>query len=193
MRVTTRGLTSRDGTVDLGRCTFITGPVGSGKSRVADALRFVPLGYIPALGKTPASVAQRMPGRELMAETEHEGRVARRILRATAKGLETEAFASWLERGKHDEHSSAILGQFGPDKEAVAECLDVRVLLQEVGSARQARLQQLLESGQSAVAKAPLVMRYTLQEILRVDDARMPADYLELRTLLSAAQLSILR
>jgi len=147
-RVEIVGLKSSDGVQSLGPRTLVTGEVGSGKSRIADALRFVALGYVPAQGKREADTARLMRGGLMrVTVTLADGRQFWRALRRKGQGYTAEAGASWMPvDAKPSEISEAIRGLFGASDLEAEECIDLRALLAASPNERARRIEAILDA-----------------------------------------------
>src|SRR5579872_6122340 len=149
MRLITKGMGAHDADVEIKPLTLLVGENGSGKSKRAEAIRFLALGYVPALGKRPMDTAALMNGQGISVEMVLDGgRTLRRTLDRKDEGYTVGAEASWLRNAKQAEHAKAILGMFGGEELDVAECLDIRQLLSATPNQRAARMEQLLAAGQ---------------------------------------------
>jgi len=179
MQLTTHGLKAKDHQVEIEGLNVLVGPNGSGKSSVADAIRFLALGYVPSLGKRPLDTAVLMSDREISIELSlPKGRSIRRTLTRVEKGYTVGAEASWMRSAKPSEASKEITALFGPEEQDVAECLDIRQLLAATPNQRAARIEQLLSAGKRTPEEtAAAVARLTIQRLIDVPDDRMPADY----------------
>lgn len=179
MRLHTEGFGATDLDLDLGKCNHVVGPNGAGKSKIADAIRFVFLGYVPALGKRPLDTAALLRGREMSARLIlDDGRVITRTMRQRGDGYETDCECSWLEAAKPTEHHAAAVRLLGEDEADVAECLDIRELLSLSGNKRVSRLRELAEETSDPDALADLALRYTVQRLAGIDDEKMPQNHL---------------
>lgn len=158
---------------------IITGPNGSGKTSVAEAIRFLALGHIPALGKRHGDTAAIMADRTMsVMMTLTDNRQAARTLSRDGKRLTAECIASWIDSDDQDDHHAAIRSLFGPDDRRVAEMLDVRTLLNESPNKRAESLQPLLEveTDPDEVANAiaeQTVRRLAGKESVGLDDWRV--------------------
>lgn len=148
MRLCIRGIKAFDQDLVLERLLVLSAPNGSGKSAVAEALRFLALGYVPALGRRPQDTAALMRGGVMSARlTLDDGRWVARSLQATPEGFRSHARCSWLPEGGVERHGREILRLFGRDELEVAEGLDVRELLGAPPAQREARIAALLGVG----------------------------------------------
>ncbi|MFN3487461.1 MAG: hypothetical protein ACK44W_18495, partial [Planctomycetota bacterium] len=97
MRLCIRGIKAFDQDLVLERLLVLSAPNGSGKSAVAEALRFLALGYVPALGRRPQDTAALMRGGVMSARlTLDDGRWVARSLQATPEGFRSHARCSWI-------------------------------------------------------------------------------------------------
>lgn len=142
------GLKSRDGLERLGALTLVTGPMGAGKTRLSDALRFALLGYVPAQGKQEAATARLMRGNELRVRvTLSDGRWFERSLARVGKSYTSDAVASWLPTDANaTEHGEAIRALAGASDVEAEECLDLRALLSASPNERAKRIEQILDA-----------------------------------------------
>jgi energy-coupling factor transporter ATP-binding protein EcfA2 len=69
----THTLRGQNASHDLGKITIITGPAGSGKSSILDAITLALCGFIPRLGKTCAKLESVISGTEASAEIKFAG------------------------------------------------------------------------------------------------------------------------
>ncbi len=148
--ITITGLKGTDDrVVDMGQLTLITGPVGSGKTAVLDAIRFAALGFIPGLGKGSSDTAAVMSGNQLGVAVRLERHTFDRQLTKRKSTLRATAMCSWL--ADDDEITDAKRGEaitkaFGTDINAAGENLDIRELLTATGTDRAKRLKQLVDA-----------------------------------------------
>ncbi|HXG59780.1 MAG TPA: hypothetical protein VNO22_00260 [Planctomycetota bacterium] len=148
MRLRTHGIKAFDQDLVLERRLILSAPNASGKSTVAEALRFLALGYVPALGRRPQDTALLMRGGLMSAHlTLDDGRWIARSLQATPEGYRSRAECSWLSEGGVERHGREILRLFGRDELDVAESLDIRRLLEAPPAQREARIAALLAAG----------------------------------------------
>ncbi len=176
MQLKLRGFKAVDRDVEIGGRVLIVGPNASGKSAIADAVRFFALGFVPHLGKRPQDSALLMPDqvRELSVELAVAGGNAKRTLSRREKGFELGASCSWLTNAKPTENAKAITGLFGKEEIDVAEVLDLRELLNETPNARAARLEGLVASGRRTAQEILVaVKRRIVQRLAEISDERM--------------------
>lgn len=162
------GLKGSDRTVDLGPLNVVTGAVGSGKSELLDAVRFVALGYIPALGRSAGStaLAMRGPALSVKATLDNGGTIERSLTRKGAS-LRSDQQASWLPDGATPaEHHAAIVALFGASEGEIAQQLDLRTLLSCTASQRAAAIEALLDA--TGTAPAVLAARGRALTLLRL-------------------------
>ncbi len=196
MRLTTTGMKARDQEVELGKLNLITAPNGSGKSTLADAVRFLALGYVPALGRRPMDTAVLMRARDLAVRLHlDDGRVIHREITATKTGsYQVGAECSWLGKAKPTEHAAEALRLFCKEEIDVAEALDIRQLLSATPNQRSARIAALLEAGRaSAEERAGEVASLTVQRLAGLADGRMPEDYRKALDLVAERPREVLR
>ena len=178
-RLKVSGLKSADVDIDLGALNLAVGPVGSGKTTISNAISFLALGYVPALGKDIAATAKLMRGSRLEVEaTLADGRVIRRSIAREGTKLTAAAFASWLP-GKTTlrESGEAIRALFGESEVEAAQSIDLRELVSASPAKRAEAIDALLDA--SALSPALMAQRGAALTILRladVDLARVPAD-----------------
>jgi hypothetical protein len=153
VNVEARGLRGRDFSYELEQLVLITGAVGSGKTSVADAVRFAALGFIPEIGKTNAATGLLMSGREmsvgltLQAGPGEERTSVQRSLSHFRGSLKGNSSVSWLnQKAPMTEHGEEIVGTFGADQREVEENLDLRSLLNASPNQRAKRLEQILDA-----------------------------------------------
>lgn len=196
MRITTHGFKARDHALRLGGLCVLTAPNGSGKSAVADAIRFAALGYVPHLGKRLQDSAALLRGRRTDVEVAFDDlHVVRRTLALTEDGgYRSTVACSWLNKAKPSEHEAEALRLLGRDVRDVEECLDVRTLLDATPNQRAARLQELLSAAAaSAEDTAAAIAERTVQRLADVEDTHMPEDYTNLLPLLSPGIRAVLK
>lgn len=194
MRVTTRGFKASDQDLDLKQYNLLVGPNGSGKSTIADAVRMVALGYVPALGKRPVDLAALMQGETMSVELALEdGNTIRRTLRRRDTGYVADAEASWMRQGKPTEISKAITKKFGDEEQDVAEMLDIRELLAAPPNQRAARMEPLLSSGARPPEElAAAIARLIVMRLAETTEDRMPDDFKQALPMIPDAQRAAL-
>lgn len=174
MRLTIKGFKAHDRDIDLSRLNLVCAPNGKGKSAIADALRFLALGYVPALGKREQDTALLMSNGDLSVTlTLDDGRTATRTLSRDGKAIFSTVKASWV-RGSRAEHEAAILKLFGSDEEDVAEALDVRELLSLSPAKRAARIEKMVGSSSGADDLPRRVARQHVARLLDIDVDQLP-------------------
>lgn len=183
LQISSAGLKARDGRVDLASRSLLSGPVGSGKSSVLDALRFGALGFVPTLGARHADTARlmRADAREIDVRVEPEdgaGWWARTLKRVGRDRLSLSTVASWIPaKSTESEHHAAVLRLFGPSSAAAAEALDVRELLNASPAQRAARVQAFLDAtGMSSDEAIRLVRAVTALRAVGYTPREIPED-----------------
>lgn len=177
-RVEIVGLKCNDSAENLGPRTLVTGEVGSGKSRISDALRFAALGYVPAQGKREADTARLMRGALMrVTVTLSDGRSFWRQLRRKGPGFTSEAGASWMDvDAKPSEVSEAIRSLFGSSDLEAEECLDLRALLAASPNERAKRIEALLDATAMTPAdQVSLLYALPVFKLAKMDASRIPA------------------
>lgn len=177
-RVEIVGLKCNDSAENLGPRTLVTGEVGSGKSRISDALRFAALGYVPAQGKREADTARLMRGALMrVTVTLSDGRSFWRQLRRKGPGFTSEAGASWMDvDAKPSEVSEAIRSLFGSSDLEAEECLDLRALLAASPNERAKRIEALLDAtAMTPEDQASLLYAMPVFRLAGMDASRIPA------------------
>jgi len=195
MKITTKGVTAHDRAIDLEKLNLFVGPNGAGKSTINNALRFLALGYVPALGKRPVDTAALMSNGSMEVElTMDDGRTIRRSQVRTSTGYQQSAEASWLKNTKPSETGKEIVGLFGAEEIDVAEALDVRQLINATPNQRTARIEQLLDSGKRPASEtAAAVARLTLMRLVpNLDEKNVPENYMDLLPLITKGQRAVL-
>lgn len=176
--LTSTGLRARDAELTLGDLTLVLGPVGSGKSSVLDAIRFVALGHVPHIGKSEAATASLMRGDTLAVSAfTSSGRISRSLTRTVERGkpvMRSQAEASWLPQDTAlSEHDAAITRLFGASAVDAAEHLDLRELLSCSPAERARRISALLDASGLTPDAAALRFRALLTHRLQ---EQCPAD-----------------
>lgn len=195
MKLTTKGFKAHDRVTVIEELSLFTGPNGAGKTSIADALRFVALGYIPSLGKRPVDTAALMANGSMEAELSFpDGLTIRRGITKTPTGYQQSAEASWLRNAKPSETAKEILGLFGNEELDVAECLDIRQLLSAPPNQRAGRIEQLLDTGKRPASEtAAAVARFTLMRLVSgLDEANVPENYMDLLPLIAKGHKAVL-
>ncbi len=184
MRIRTEGLGEYDHDVRLGKLALVVGANGSGKTKLAEAVRLVALGYSPAFGKRPADTADLMHGSKMsvLVEPFDDGRTAEFRLKSHGKGYRTERRASWLEeKATSPEHAAAAMALFGREESEIAELMHIESLTHATPNQRDARIQELIESAVDPERTVRAFGRYALARLAgREDD--IPANYKALRS-----------
>lgn len=181
MRLEMAGFKARDRVIDLEKLNVITGPNGSGKSAMADALRYLALGYVPAVGRTPADTSDLMHDASLRVSlTLNDGIVLTRGLEGTGDGYKRIASTPWAPAGRTSEHEAKILEVFGRTATEIEEVLDIRTLLGATPQQRAARVASLLAAGQRpASERLAAIARATISRLVDLPLDRVPVDYLQ--------------
>ena len=194
MFVETKGLKGHDLSLDLSQLTLLTGPTSSGKSTIAEAIRIIALGFVPALGRRLWDTACLMRGRKTeVTLTLEDGRTIFRKIEDTARGYTAGVTCSWLDATTaQKEHAAAALTLFGQEEQDIAEALDIRELLKASPLQRAARIEPLVAST-AGTAKDQLLARYTTQQLLHYPDEHMPENWRPLLKTLDEAQQGIIR
>lgn len=175
-----RGLKVPVASVDLGRLTAILGPVGVGKSAIAESIQFAALGCVPRVGRTDAATAALMRDDAIQVDVCLAGdRAFTRSLTRVGARLQGSAAATWLPpRAKITECAESIRGLFGASDSEAAENLDIVRLLSVSGPELAKRIELLLDSGglaaESRIARGREIWRG------RLDAAREDRDGLRL-------------
>lgn len=161
--------------VALGRCNLIRGPVGSGKSTIAEALQFAALGCVPGKGASLETTAGGVHGSEAsVSVTLDDGRSFQRLL-STEDGNTLDSRASWMPpKAKARETGEQIRGLFGASAIEASENLDILALLRVSGPEFAKRVETLLAGG----GIAPEVRRGKARDLFlaRLDAQRKTVD-----------------
>ena len=197
MRLVTKGFKGRDAAIEIKGAKIVVGPTASGKTAIADALRFLAMGFVPYLGKRPQDTAAllRDGDRELSVELVADTGSAKRTLIRHDKGYSVDASASWLIQAKPSEQAKGVSSLFGKEEVDIAEILDLRELLNATPNTRAARLEALVASGKRTADETLVaVKRKIVQRLADVDDGRMAAikDYKDLLPLVPVKCLEVL-
>lgn len=182
VRVTIEGVKAYDGDYTIERLAAFVGPVGSGKSRVQDAIRFAALGYVPALGGREVDTARIMRGARMHVRVElSDARHFARSLIRDGATLRVESRASWIPAtATNTAHGAAIRGLFGESDAEAAECLDLRELLDASPSARASRIEAILAATAMRPDEAKSLLRsLTVSRLAGIDEARLPGTIAE--------------
>lgn len=181
-RVQAQGLKGRDFDVSLDSRVLALGDVGSGKSSIADAIRFAALGCVPVLGRSEAATARLMRGPEMRVRlTLSDGRWCERALVRRGARLSAEARCSWLdEDAQATEVGEAIRSLFGSTDQDAAEMLDLRELLNATPNQRAARIEAILDAtGLRVDEQQDWLDVLATARLADLDEARLPADLLK--------------
>lgn len=191
MHLQIRGMKAADRDIELARLNVLCSANGTGKSSIVDAIRFLALGYVPALGKTHAATADLM-GTDHMAVqlVLDDGRAATRTLRRNGDKLEMTVHTTWSKDGFHD---AAILALFGENEADVAEQLDIRELLSLSAGQRAARIERIVGSGGEADDLAGRVARVTIARLLGLDPGQLPESLKEARANLAPGRDAVIQ
>src|SRR3990172_3747874 len=100
-----------------------------------------------------------------------------RTLTNLGNSCSSSAECSWLRNAKPTEHGAAVTTLFGAEEQDIAECLDIRELLNTTASKRADRIAQMLAKGaKSRREKAEAIARQTLGRLIDMDPANLPDD-----------------
>src|SRR3990172_713414 len=101
-----------------------------------------------------------------------------RTLTNLGNSCSSSAECSWLRNAKPTEHGAAVTTLFGAEEQDIAECLDIRELLNTTASKRADRIAQMLAKGAKSLReKAEAIARQTLGRLIDMDPAKLPDDY----------------
>jgi hypothetical protein len=194
MRLRTIGFKAHDLDIELAPNTLLVGPNGRGKSTCFDAIRFLGVGYVPALGKRPVDTAALMQNGTMWVEMSiPELGTARRSIERSGSGFTVGADASWIRNARPVEVGKQIQRLFGAEELDVAESLDIRQLLAATPNQRAARIEQLLASGQKPAEElARDVARFIVMRLADSTPERMPEDYKQAAAMIPEKQLEVL-
>lgn len=150
-RVRSLALKTDSSDARLGRLNLVLGPVGSGKSTIADAVQFVALGYVPRIGKAAAFTARLMrgPRAEAAITFVHDGSTidALRNLTNDGKSLAGDASGSWLPKGlTATQIGESIRLLFGATEAEAEQNLDIARLLGAQAGDLAATVERLLDA-----------------------------------------------
>src|SRR5258708_2322565 len=180
MKLTMRGVKANDRSIDLEKLTVFTGPNGSGKTTIPDSIRFLALGFVPALRKRPLDTSALMSDSSMEVElTTNDGRTMRRALAKTGTSFQQSAETSWFKNSKAAETGKEILRQFGEEEIDVREVMDIRELLNATPNERASRIEQLLDSGKRPAAEtAAAVAKFTLMRLVpKLQEENVPENH----------------
>lgn len=196
MKLTMRGVKANDRSIELEKLNLFTGPNGAGKTTITDSIRFLAMGFVPALGKRPLDTSALMSESTMEVElTTDDGRTMRRAMAKTGTSFQFSAETSWFKNSKAAETGKEILRQFGDEEVDVREVLDIRELLNATPNERASRIEQLLDSGKRPPAETTAaVARLTLMRLIpKLDEKNVPANYLDLLPLITASHRATLK
>lgn len=162
------GLKGATASCDMGRKVLAIGPPGSGKTSLADALRYAAIGYVPLLGKEKAATARLMSG-PIMSSTIRlsDGRTVTRMLQRKGKGTAGTCSVSTISPNANaTEHSAAAAAMFGSDAVEAAEHLDLRSLLNATPNERAKRIESLLDATQASIDRDAYLGLYVVNKML---------------------------
>lgn len=174
-----RGLKATDRDVALSKLNACLGPVGSGKSTILDALRFLALGCVPHLGRNEAATARLMRDGEIEVTAKlSNGAEISRAMRADGPRFIGTASASWLPpRTKATEASVEIRKLFGASDLEAAENLDLRALLSASPNERAKKIEALLDASGASIDEIRVrVDGLTVVRLTKFDADRLPTD-----------------
>lgn len=174
IRLGYEGLKVLDRKIDLQLLNLVTGPNGSGKTTIFQAIKIAALSYDPEIGKRPMDTSALMRGAHLgVSMTLDDDRSFRRSIDATPSGgFKGSATASWLGTDAKDtEHKDAIQNLFGMSAEEIAQSLDITQLLKASPNARATILEDLLQAqGEDPTQVAHRVMRFALLRLTETSE-----------------------
>jgi hypothetical protein len=177
LQVQTQGVKlARTTQLSFGKRTLVSAPNESGKSMLAESIRFAALGFIPALGKTNQATAALMCGDQMRVLVELEdGRTFYREMNRGPKGVLSGAVeCSWLKNAKPTEHAQEILQLFGKEEADVAEVMDIRELLKAPPNKRAERIEAILDAGaQTPETLAERIAELTTRRLAEKEDAEL--------------------
>lgn len=172
-RIETEGLRATDRSLDLAPLTILKGPVGSGKTTIADAIRMGFLGHVPSIGKDSTAITRLMRDGKLNVKALlSDGQSMERGYKRTAKGLSGKASASWMgPKSKLTEITESIRSLVGRDDKVAGEHLDLRQLLSCKPNERSRRIEELLDA--SGIPLEEQIRRTAAMTILRLADVKL--------------------
>ena len=179
VRVVFDGVKAFDRDLRLAQLNLLIGDPGTGKSSVADALRFAALGRIPSLGGRELDTARILRGSRMVVRVElSDGRWFHRSLGREGASLRAEARASWLPTGATTTaHAGAIRSLFGTTDGEAGEHLDLRELLDATPSERASKLDALLAATAAQPTEiADHVEALTVARIAKIHEDRIPVE-----------------
>ena len=176
MRIEFSGFKATDRRLEFDpkRAHLLVAPNGTGKSAVADAFRFLALGYVPHLGKRHQDTALLMRGHELWVQLSIDDRAVARRLTRTGNGYTMDTVVSWMREGSAADRDVEIAKLFGEELQDAAEALDARELLTLTPAKRAARVEKIV--GQGAGDPAQRMARLSVARVLDWKDQDLPAD-----------------
>lgn len=176
-KLSIHGLKSRDQEIRPAKLNLITGPVGSGKSTVLDALAFAALGWIPRLGKGIAETARLMREDTIAVQVATDVLSFARTLRRDGSALRRVPVCSTVDTHEKDAaHSEAIVSLFGNGEAEAAENIDLRALLSCTPNERASKLEKLVASGAMTLDQiAERVYTLAVARMADVTPDRIPA------------------
>lgn len=178
-KIETVGVRAHDREMDLGPLTLLRGPVGAGKTSMADAIRIAALGCVPSIGRDSTAIARLMRGGRMNVRLSlDDGRTCERGYVRRGERITGEASASWMPpKSRLTDVAESIRSLMGRDDREAAEHLDLRQLLSCSPAERAKRIEELLDA--TGIPVGEQIRRAATLAVLRlagVDLARIPDD-----------------